>query len=175
MTETQGPSIVRIRLPIRAPPRCLTGLALGSLMILGTLTIWLGYPERFADPCIAVLLLAMGVGTFLAGASWFAVDHAIIVDREQRKVLFSARKESTSFLNAGSIAARQERSDRASQRLVWRVYLVKTTEEEIPLWQGRSKVAASRIAQQLGQSIHKPWTVGAGPEQTDGKEGNLQT
>jgi hypothetical protein len=167
MTETQDPAIVRIRLPLRAAPsRCLTGLALGSLMILGTLAVWVGYPERFVDPCIMFLLVAMGVGTFLAGASWFAVDHAILVDREQRKVLYDARKASTSFLNAGNVTVRREPSDRASKRLVWRVYLVKTTEEEVLLWQGRSQVAASRIAQQLGQSISKPWTVEA---ETDGR------
>ena len=167
MTEARGPTIVRIRLPIKAPTRSVTGLALGSLMILGTVSVWLWYPERFTDPCIMSLLLAMGIGTFLAGASWFAVDHAIIIDNEKRAVLFDARKASSSLLNARDIEVSREPLDRPSKRMVWCVYLVKTTEQEILLWQGRHKIAACRIAQQLSKHIHKPWGLYTDPGQTD--------
>ena len=101
----------------------------------------------------------MGVGTFLAGASWFAVDHAIIVDNEKRAIVFDARKESSSLLNTRNIEVRQERSGRPSRRLLWRVYLVKTAEQEVLLWQGRRKLAACRIAQQLSRHIYKPWAL----------------
>jgi hypothetical protein len=170
MTEARGPTIVRIRLPIKAPTRSVTGLALGLLMILGTVSVWMWYPDRFTDPCIMSLLLAMGIGTFLAGASWFAIDHAIIIDNEKRAVLFDARKASSSLLNARDIEVRQEPLDLSSKRMVWRVCLVKTTEQEILLWQGRRKIAACRIAQQLSRHIHKPWSLHTSPGQTNGAQ-----
>lgn len=170
MTEARGPTIVRIRLPVKAPTRSVTGLALGSLMILGTVSVWLWYPERFTDPCIMSLLLVMGIGTFLAGVSWFAVDHAIIIDNEKRAVLLNGRKASSSLLNARDIEVRREPLDSSPKRAVWRVYLVKTTEQETLLWQGRRRVAACRIAQQLSKHIHKPWSLHPEPGQTNGAQ-----
>jgi hypothetical protein len=167
MTKARGPAIVRIRLPIKAPTRSITGLALGSLMILGTVSVWVWYPERFTDPCVMSLLLAMGIGTFLAGASWFAVDHAIIIDNEKRAVLLYGRKASSSLLNARDIEVRREPLDRPFKRMIWCVYLVKTTEQESLLWRGRRRIAACRIAQQLSKQIRKPWTLHTDPGQTD--------
>jgi len=157
MVKTQEPAITRIRLPIKAPTRCLTGLALGVSMVLGTVWVWLAHPGRFADPCVPVLLIVAGIAALAAGVSWFAVDHAILVDPAKREVRYDRRKKQSSWLNAQSIQVRQEHSSRASRRPVWRVYLVKTTEQEDMLWEGRRQQAAARIAQALSRHILKPW------------------
>jgi hypothetical protein len=157
MVETRGPTVVRIRLPIRAPTRCVTGLALGLSMVLGTAWVWLTYPHRFADPCVPTLMVAAGIAACVAGVAWYDVDHAILVDTTKSEVLYDKRRQHSSWLNAQSIQVRQERSDRASRRPVWRVYLVKATEEADVLWEGHRQRAATRIAQSLGRHILKPW------------------
>jgi hypothetical protein len=157
MVKTQDPTIVRIRLPVKAPTRCVTGLALGASMILGTAWMWLARPGRFADPCVPVLLLAAGIVAFAAGVSWFSVDHAILVDPTRQEIHYDARRKHSSWLNASSIKVRRENASQVSRRPVWRVYLVKTTEQEDMLWEGRRQQAASRIAQALSRHILKPW------------------